>query len=136
MKTVDYEALATASPVNRDAALARDGKGEKVPELTYTITCAHWDAPPKSKPIPKGQEDRRGQKVGRMTVVGYYDSHPKKGSRWIVRCSCGDYETRLSKAIKNQSNTRDRCSKCRRLETVKKMEYFYRTGRNYDRENF
>jgi hypothetical protein len=34
------------------------------------------------------------------------------GALWIVRCVCGKYETRKSKAIKNILNAHDHCSYC------------------------
>ena len=134
MKTVDYDALATSAPLNKDAALARDGRGShwdpKIPK-----TQAHWDAPPPMKPPPVDRENFTGRTFGWLTVVGYYDSHKKVGSRWVVRCRCGDYETRSGKAVRNSAADAC-CYECGAALDLRKAEEFRRTGKQRERESY
>src|SRR5688572_5807614 len=60
-----------------------------------------------------------GRRFGRFEVVGMAATIPgtrNTGGRWVVRCSCGDYEVRTAKAIKNLSNGNDMCHICRKHE--------------------
>lgn len=67
-----------------------------------------------------------GKNVGRLTVLGMAKS--MKG-KWVVRCSCGIYTTRHSRALKNPANADDMCEHCRHLEYLKKAERFRTTGK-------
>jgi hypothetical protein len=62
-------------------------------------------------------QDLTGVRFGRFRVIGMA-KHKKK--HWVVRCACGIYSTRCSKAIKNPANHVDRCEHCR---------HWRRTGR-------
>jgi hypothetical protein len=127
VKTIDYDRLASSAPVNRGAAVARDGGGE---HFDVSTTVSHWKAPPPTKPAPNGVPDLTGNVVGRLRVIGYLNSHPRRGAAWLVRCSCGDYEYRRSKSILNPSNTLDRCQECRKLQQLKRNTFFWATGKN------
>lgn len=123
IKTVDYGVLASSSPANRDAALARDGSGEhfniSVPEIQE-----HWKAPPPTNAVPSNAENLIGRRFGKFQVVGYL------GPRWLVRCGCGDYEARRGKAIRNPKNTADCCWECQVVVNLKRGDAFRRTGRD------
>jgi hypothetical protein len=54
-----------------------------------------------------------GRRVGHLTVTGYSRAHPKKGSIWTVRCSCGRTETRTTRGIVNRVDPApDCCQTC------------------------
>lgn len=127
IKTTNYEAVSTAAPINRDAAVARDGSGEAPPEWIPPPDCAHWKAPPKTFPVPENAQNRIGEKHGDLTVVGYYGSG-KSGSRWLVRCHCGSYEIRTAKALRPKEH-RDQCQACNHALQARAHEHWRRTGR-------
>lgn len=87
------------------------------------------------RPIPKEAkfyrnfEDLTGRQFGRFTVIGLARDFKKQ---WVVRCACGRYSTRHSKAIKNHANEQDRCEHCRHLAYLKREEHWRRTGRDKD----
>jgi hypothetical protein len=70
--------------------------------------------------------DLTGSRFGSLTVVGLYDKpwRVKKSSYglWVVRCVCGNYETRTSRAIKNQLklNYDDACCLCLKYRKIQK----------------
>ena len=64
-----------------------------------------------------------GVRFGRFVVVGL---HAEIRGAWVVRCDCGDYETRRSRAIRNPNNFGDRCTLCRNAAYQKK-DYEFRT---------
>lgn len=85
------------------------------------IIQRHWDAPPSMRPIPRGVPNLVGVKFGRLTVVGLFTEAASNGTGakgialWVVRCSCGSYETRRGKSVRNPNNSVDACDKCRHL---------------------
>lgn len=60
--------------------------------------------------------DLTGTKQGRLLVLG---QHAEKQGLWVVRCDCGIYTTRRSKALKNPKNNGDRCESCRQTTFLK-----------------
>ena len=62
-----------------------------------------------------------GTKFGQMTVIGISADHKKV---WVVRCVCGKYETRSSKAIKNPNNQDDCCQWCRHLKYLQRKDAY------------
>lgn len=64
---------------------------------------------------PADGEDLTGRQVGELTVVGYARHYPRS---WVVRCGCGVYTTRSSKAIRNPANSGDKCDHCRKKPEV------------------
>jgi len=125
--TVNYNSLAASLPVNRDAALARDARSRDPWEPNKKIAQRHWSAPPRLPRRPSAVPDLAGRKFGHFTVVGYFGPF-RRGSLWLVRCLCGDYETRKSHAVKNPHNCHDRCDKCRTLLFLRREQHYLRTG--------
>lgn len=125
------------TPVNKTAALVI-GSGVHF-EPNKRIQNNDSDTPLRLAPITNdlfscpGFADLTGMKVGRFVVLG--KSADFKGS-WVVRCACGKYSTRRSKAIKNLENTQDRCEHCRHLAYLKREEFRHRTGKDADIRDF
>lgn len=116
--TVRYDLLETADPLNATAGVVVRESAEqyagRVPEYH-----AHWTAPPLPEArLPAGVEDLSGRRVGRLRVVRYHRRHPKLGSQWLVRCDCGDYELRRTKALRD-TGERAMCAACDWLNVVK-----------------
>lgn len=122
MRIVNYDALAASTPLNRDAAIARDGRGTHYC-VQPPANRVHSDLPLALREIgPEmlacGFVDLRGIKFGRMTVVGLSADIAK---RWVVRCACGQYEVRKSATIKALDRTaaQGMCFVCEHGEKLK-----------------
>ena len=126
IRTTDFDALASSAPMNSDAAKAYNMSGTS--DIAYNVPAHvdHWDAPPKVKPAPLGKTDRSGKRRGDLTVVGYLGSG-RRGARWLVKCLCGQYESRTSKAVDNPENNADCCLRCRKIRGTK---------RGYDQQRY
>lgn len=134
--TVNYATLATSAPINADAAKIRDGGGEHYVSRKK-FSGDHWTAPQPLRPVPWNCPDLTGKKLGRLTVVGLLDgSRHAKGARWLVRCTCGDYESRRSKALTNPKNAGDRCDVCRHKVYLQREQVYLRTGKDKDVSEF
>jgi hypothetical protein len=116
---MNFDAVAAASPLNREASTVRDGSGDLY-EVTVPAHVEHYTAPPKPMmPCPSDVEDLTGFRRGRFTVVRFH--HPcKDGGKWLVRCTCGDYEVRRAKALKNGLEQDLSCYCCLRTDTLRK----------------
>ncbi len=116
-------------PVDK-AASQITGKGYEY-ESNKKIVQRHWSAPPRMKPVPPEKTSLVGLQFGRFTVIGFFGERSKsKGGLWVVRCSCGDYETRRRKSIQNPNNDKDCCDNCRHLLFLKKEDERRRAGKN------
>lgn len=121
MRTMNFDAIATAAPLNREASVVRDGSGDlydaPVPEFH-----AHWSDPPlPTRDRPPAAPPLEGTRFGRMTVVRYHCAHKNNGAQWLCRCACGDYELRQTPAIKRLAGGHDpdhSCAKCRWLRVI------------------
>lgn len=131
-----FDRILASEPINKGAAVIARGSGEHW-EPKKKFGAAHFDAPPPMRPVPTSIPDLIGTKFGRLTVVGVLDDcdgEPRKDKKalWVVRCVCGDYETRTSKAIRNLRNADDRCQMCAHLKHLQRREIRDRTGRGPD----
>ncbi len=122
-----FDKLQASRPVNSTAARVI-GAG-----VTYNpqkmITQRHWTSPPPCLPMPTAYtfENLTGMSFGRFKVIGYLGkTSAKKPSAWLCRCSCGDYEARSSRAIKNPENRGDRCGNCLHLSFLKRQAAYDR----------
>lgn len=118
-----FDRIAASSPQNATAARVTS-RGEIYDPVVQYSNHWHSDAPPKMRPIPDRSfatcSDMLGRRQGRLTVIGLAaEYNPSKPARWVVRCDCGDYETRNARAIRNELNSEDRCQKCHHLRKVK-----------------
>lgn len=77
--------------------------------------CPFSSEPLATRAAPQDGEDLTGRLIGSLTVIGYARSYPRA---WVVRCSCGSYTLRSSKAIRIPANAGDKCDQCRRRPAV------------------
>lgn len=134
----NFDRILTSTPLNKTAAVVARGKGVHwTPELKGGH--AHYDAPKPVLPFPDPAKDLTGTTLGRLKVIGYVGTTPgsggNSGPRWLVRCQCGRYEERRTKAIKNPANWVDRCQECHALVKIRSREYFHRTGKQLSNED-
>jgi hypothetical protein len=115
---------APLDPVNLPAA-AMHFRGIKPPPYTVPPHVYHSGHCPELAPklalrklaSTATWRDFTGHTIGRFTVIGLSrDDH----SRWVVRCSCGQYELRSAKSLRNPNNTGDCCLACRHAFTIKR----------------
>ena len=81
--------------------------------------------------IPHDLRHLVGYRFGRLTVIGF--SHIPK--RWSVRCSCGMYCIRSTKAISNPKNVNDSCLACAAMLRSLRRDHVQRTGKNIDTDS-
>lgn len=123
VRTTNFDAIATATPLNREASTVRDGSGDlwsakiKFPER-------HWSAPP--PPLakrPKNVADKTGVQIDRLRVVQYHGRAPNRAHLWLVRCACGDYELRRDKFVTTRpvltEGNEHACQACDYLRKIK-----------------
>lgn len=121
-----FAKLVGMRPVDKMAALVTSQSPVVMPEGP-TITCAHWEIPPETKPVAPDQEDLTGRRFGQFTVIGYlgkqmHEEHVPskwKNGKWLVRCSCGAFENRYRRSILNPKNDQDMCVVCRKTEYMR-----------------
>lgn len=119
-----YSRLATSVPVDAAAARAVSMRGEHEPTIKIEDWHKHYDAPPKTFPTPSDVQERTGRKFGRLTVIGFLYGQKKgtPGSRWLVRCVCGQYEVRRGKII-DRADADQCCARCRTLAWHRTPQY-------------
>ncbi|HEC61210.1 MAG TPA: hypothetical protein ENI27_03035 [bacterium] len=117
-------------PVNKTAARVISGGVHF--DSTKRIAQRHSDVPLPIVAPSKGEEDQTGKRFGFFTVVGKHRNERTRGqyALWVVRCNCGNYETRRSRSIKNLNNNNDRCEACRDLVYLKNKEQYRRIESN------
>lgn len=121
----DFSRIFASSPMNATAARVVSRGGEHfTPNMVMPDHVKHWDYPPTTLPLPspgKSFVDLTGTRFGRFRVVGYMGKRrDDRPAQWLVRCDCGDYETRSTKAIKRAAEGADRCYVCQYHERVKR----------------
>lgn len=111
MRTTDWDALAASAPINADAARAVVyGYGTEEPTLLEHAK--------QQLPVNANFVNLIGLKKGWLQVIAYAGSNRNIGSaRWIVRCICGRYEFRRTRALRPDV-TNDRCADCSRLRSI------------------
>jgi len=121
----DYSFIATHKPSNITASKVL----QKGVEYTFLTNCVdfHSDTP---LPLLKTNhvvfknpnfEDLTGKNHGYFQVMGLVEYKSK--IRWLVRCSCGNYEIRSSKSIKNHDQydypEKDMCLSCDDIRKIR-----------------
>lgn len=122
LRTTNFDAIAAAAPLDARASAVRDGGGDHW-TATLPADVEHWSAPPLPEDErPRDVADISGLVVGRLTVVRYHRTRPSGGrrSRWLVRCQCGDYELRKTRAVTNAKHPDQMmCFACQAVETLR-----------------
>lgn len=125
------------SPVNSTAARVM-ARGTEYVSGVSNGAATYQEMPIATRPIGRAAKqnphfvDCTGVKFGRFTVIGLAAEHPQ---RWVVKCACGFYSLRSTKAVRNPKNTTDCCKECQHLLYLKRTEIFRRTGRNVEWAN-
>ena len=118
-----FEEIAKCTPINRltfDVA----SKGDHFSFHPRQLNIVRSDIPlPITTRRLLSEEDFTGRVIGRLTVIGRSDE-PIKNQwfphiRWVVRCACGWYERRNSKALREMDPQDQMCSSCKLLEQRK-----------------
>ena len=123
MKTAAWDRIISSTPLNTDAAKARDGGGVHwEPETKQSPGKVRSHAPPPMRPLPKVPTcpNLVGLKVGKLTVIGMAAKRTSDGAAWVVRCVCGYYETRKARVLRRPDYAADAmCDECRYLVELK-----------------
>lgn len=129
MRTTDFSRVFASAPLDAKAAtVTGSARHHYEPQINVPRGKDHWDAPPRVVPphrYPKAATfvDLRGHKMGWMTVVGYLGKINNSGkARWLLKCSCGDYEARGQKAIVNNDDEMHSCHNCGHHRTLRKRK--------------
>ena len=121
------DAVVSSAPINKTAARVTSKGFDYQPNKL--IVCVEGDLPLPVRQLTPEEEDLRGKRVGRLTVIGRYAGG---NGLWVVRCDCSRYATRKTKALKNPNNYGDRCEQCRHISYLKRMDVWRRTGKEVD----
>lgn len=113
----DFHRIITSAPINAQAARQMGRGVEWIPQKQFAD--AMHIAPPamqqelyfRQSAIDPHWKDFRGEKIGRLTVIGVtLAKYSDKKHRWVCRCACGFYVERKTRAIDQKLN--DRCGQC------------------------
>jgi len=121
--TARPDEIQTRAPLRQAALQMTAGEPESCSPLLRNIFS--WDGPPRMKRVPHGCPDYTGQRRGRLVVKGLLDKSELGGSKkasWVVRCDCGMWETRTSKAIREANEPDDCCVHCRTIAQRKRHQ--------------
>jgi hypothetical protein len=129
--------ISLSKPINKTAAMVTSKGYEYKPCKKIETQDTHLPIPIR---MPSQEilslptfKSLTGYKFGRFTVLGIAE---EIGRGWVVRCQCGTYTTRRSKAILNPNNRQDRCEQCRHLAFLKREDKWRRTGVDQDINDF
>lgn len=123
----NWDALLASTPISSQAAKDASARGTsfKPAKDLYGDHHQHSHAPFKTKPIKTGI-DLTGHVWGRLTVIGLADLPDRKKSdksrkaAWVVRCTCGTYEMRTARALRDPKYlSRAMCSECDYVSEMK-----------------
>jgi hypothetical protein len=98
-----FDRLFASAPLDKTAGSVVSAGESYTPAVTNPVRF--WEAPPPTRRVADaGPEfvDFTGRTIGRLTVIGVLDQPADSRGviAWVVRCVCGIYETRKSKALK------------------------------------
>jgi hypothetical protein len=136
--SVQLHKILSSTPADRTAAIVTSKGCSYEPNIK--INFQHSDLPIPIRPVRKSESysttftNLTGHKYGWMIVVGIAriessNNHHGKGLLWVVKCVCGNYETRHTSSIKKSSG-KDKCAECRHLDNVKRNLFYYKHGYN------
>lgn len=132
-----------SAPVDNTASLVT-GKGPKYTPDKKFGTQLHWKTKPPTKLFSTSnanEVDLTGESFGRLEIVGVYDDPrtghgiKRRGYHWVVRCSCGAYETRTTKSVKRGMTGEKKytepamCSDCQHVVHLRQRAEYLAYGR-------
>lgn len=92
---------------------------------------------PSPQELRDGMPNFTDMKFGRATVLGVQVDRTAKKMRWVLRCACGTYMLRTSKAMRKDFKADTfACYDCISLARLKRHDYVRRTGKEADAEDF
>lgn len=117
IRTVDFDRLASSTPLNKQAAVDYNATGE---QPSCKASGGHvLLAPPRMRPVPTVSTfvDLTGRRFGSLAVIGLKAIEPEDGkwaeTRWVCRCTCGNYTLRRAdKLSKKPADADERCPEC------------------------
>ena len=128
MKTVDLSRIIASKPANKGVAMAMSGGAHFDDTVGMSPGQRHFEAPcplvdPCDYPVAPSFADLRGYRMGRVIVIGLTTGITSSGGKalWLVRCECGDYEVRTSKAIKANACPDHCCGECSYNRKIKRI---------------
>lgn len=128
---MNYDKLRASTPINAQAARVTGGGEQYVSRKI--VTTADSPNPIPTIPTPVQELDLTGIRFGRLTVMGRAcGAANSKGAPWAVRCSCGTWSIRRTKAVKNPANADDRCEQCRHVAFLREASSARSAGKYRD----
>jgi len=117
-------------PIDKTARLVVQKGEHYAPDVKIQEGKEHWENQPHFYPIPKNSIVKKGQRQGRLVVLGkrYRSDSRNTPPRYIVRCDCGRFEVRTSRSIRNHKNINDRCDFCWNNARIKQSACFIQNG--------
>lgn len=124
--TADLERVFTSRPINATAARVVS-KGTHWNPVSYRNE-REWSTPPSMKQITASMRidpnftNLTGTPLGNLVCVGISsepESKAKGGSKWVMRCTCGNYVIRSTRSIKKQGDPDDCCPTCQALRAIR-----------------
>ena len=110
----------TSEPINKQAKMAVQKVNQPSHGFIASTKFRSRDKPPTKAFTGLHKDDLTGGKKGYLTVIGVFIKIAGAGNsnnavRWVVKCGCGYYETRTTKALKNPKNIDECCVDCKKI---------------------
>lgn len=118
MRTTNWDAVITSAPLNKQAAMMRDGRStaEVKVENSYVEQPTVRDF---RDFHGSAEQDLRGKRFGQLSVIGLAD----RKSAWVSKCDCGKYAIHTSKGLKSlAASNRAYCGECDYVRRVQSGE--------------
>lgn len=120
LKTTNWDAVIASAPLDRQASIIRDGRGEA---LDVVIENSFKECPPLRPYSDVPANDLRGKRFGSLVAIGLSERTGTngKGAGWVFQCDCGHYTRMSKKGVERQvAIDRARCGECDYIEGVRK----------------
>jgi hypothetical protein len=113
----EYDFVFTSKPVNKTASIVlKKGEGFKYSDKTPWTRCS--TEPIKTKKFQGPAEyNLTGKKYGNLIVTGYFGKSSGTGgagSRWVCKCTCGNYSVFRATVLKKGKATK--CHDCKKID--------------------
>lgn len=121
-----FDKLAGRVAVNKQSAQSAFGSGTHyTPKYNPSRMTSADPLPLKPVPVNCDAADLVGTQYGRLTVLGLLDA---PGGKWVVRCVCGNYETRKAKSIRARDLAGAQCEHCEHRRRLQKRSLAEQIG--------